>query len=354
MVAIQADRADIVMNPNDPNRPSVNPRTLVTEAGPEALASMLAGTGYIIQREVLGHLIQAIKSGQPHLIEGERGSGKTALAEALAMACNLPVFYLQGMEGLTLDEVLYSWDKEGQDQWVRQAQASGMDLKQARATAWTADYLMYGEALGAFEFAARTGTVPILIVDEIDKLKDTVEDMLLQLFGRGFAHVPRFGDVGEKEAKRWPIVVLLSNDIRHDLSAPMRSRCVYTYMPMPTAREEVAILCARVPEASARAVAWVTKLLDCIRAIPGVQDKPALREGICLLSALMRDGIQELDEATLISYLCLIAKRRGDSSYLLQSMARIEAAVNDPHDEIDLWVEQQFGSRERGRLAVAA
>jgi hypothetical protein len=88
--------------------------------------------------------------------------------------------------------------QKDEDQWVRQAQASGMDLKEARATAWTADYLMYGEALGAFEFAARTGTVPILIVDEIDKLTDTVEDMLLQLFGRGFAHVPRFGDVGEK------------------------------------------------------------------------------------------------------------------------------------------------------------
>lgn len=342
------------MNPNDPKRPSIDPRALVTERGPHALAEMLAGTGYIIQSEVLGHLVQAIKSGQPHLIEGERGSGKTALAEALAQACNLPVFYLQGMEGLTLDEVLYSWDKEGQDQWVRQALAAGKQLKEARQTAWTADYLMYGEALGAYEFAARTGTVPILIVDEIDKLTDVVEDMLLQLFGRGFAHVPRFGDVGEKDQSKWPIVVLLSNDIRHDLSAPMRSRCVFTYMPMPTAREEVAILCARVPEASGQAVAWVAKLLDCIRGIPGVQDKPALREGISLLHALMRDGVQELNETILISYLCLIAKRRTDTSYLRQSMARIEAAVNDRHDEIDLWVEQEFGSRGRGKLAVAA
>jgi hypothetical protein len=92
-----------------------------------------------------------------------------------------------------------------------------------------------------------------------------------------------------KEAKRSPIVVLLSNDIRHDLSAPMRSRCVYTYMPMPTAREEVAILCARVPETSAPAVAWVAKLLDCIRAIPGVQDKQSIPPGYAEISRIVHE-----------------------------------------------------------------
>jgi MoxR-like ATPase len=256
------------------------------------------------------------------------------------------------MDGLELEDVLYSWDREGQSQFVRQAIASGMKLAEARAQQWGPDYLLFGEALGAFEFAARTGTIPILIVDEIDKLPDTIEDMLLQLFGRGYAHVPRFGDVGEKDPARWPIVVLLSNDIRHDLSAPMRSRCVYTWMDMPSAKEEVAILRARVPEASVEAVGWVAKLLDCIRGIPGVQDKPALREGIDLLNALMRDGIEHVDEAVLTSYLCLMAKRRGDRSYLEQSMARIEQAVNSQSEEIDSWVEQEF--MMRSSLALAA
>jgi MoxR-like ATPase len=342
------------MNPAIPNKPSINPRQVVAEGGPAALARMLAGTGYMVQERVLAEMVQSIKGGQPHLIEGERGSGKTALAEALAEACNLPVFYLQGMEGLELADVLYSWDEAGQSQWVSQATASGVLLDEARAKQWSVDYLMLGEALGAYDFAERTGIVPILIIDEIDKLQDRIEDMLLQLFGRGFAHVPRFGDVGVRDKDRWPIVVLLSNDIRHDLSAPMRSRCVYTWMDNPTAREEVAILCARVPEATAEAVAWVAKLLDCIRMITGVQDKPALREGIGLLQALMRDGVRHVDEAVLNSYLCLIAKRRGDRSYLQQSMARIELAVNSPNDEIDLWVEEEFRTRGSVKLAAAA
>lgn len=340
------------MNPTVSNKPSINPRRVVNDGGAAALANLLAATGYMVQERVLSDLVQAIKSGAPHLIEGERGSGKTALAEALAEACNLPIFYLQGMEGLELEDVLYSWDREGQSQFVRQAIASGMKLADARTQQWGADYLLFGEALGAFEYAARTGKVPILIVDEVDKLQDRIEDMLLQLFGRGYAHVPRYGDVGEKDPACWPIVVLLSNDIRHDLSAPMRSRCVYTWMDMPSAREEVAILCARVPDASGAAVRWVAKVLDCIRAIPGVQDKPALREGIALLNAFMRDGVKIVDEGVLTSYLCLFAKRRGDRSYLQQSMARIELAVNDPHEEIDGWVDQVFS--ERKRLVIAA
>lgn len=338
------------MKPNNPERPIINPRQVVSEGGCEALAKLLATTGYIIQHGVLSDLALAIEGGQPHLIEGERGSGKTALAEALAEACNLAIFYLQGMKGLKLADVLYSWDTEGQIQFVRQAMASGMELSDARAEQWSADYLILGEALAAFEYAGRTRTVPILIVDEADKLEDSIEDMLLQLVARGYGHVPRYGEVGVTDPAYWPIVILLSNDIGHDLSVAMRSRCVYTWMDLPSAREEAGILRARVPEASAEAVRWVVKLLDSIRMIPGIQDKPALREGISILSALMRERVGLIDESTLKRYACLIVKRHGDRDYFLQSLARVERDVNVAHDEIDVWVDQAFGTR--GHLAA--
>src|SRR5919106_1023555 len=191
---------------NAPNLPTVNPRNLLADNGESAIADLLRATGYVIQQGMLRDLCHVLSSGLPWLIEGPRGAGKTALAEALAEACNLPVFYLQGMEGLELEDVLYSWDRDGQSEFVRQALSTGMNLKAARAERWSRDYLIFGEALGAYEFAGRENVVPILIVDEIDKLKDRIEDMLLQLFGRGYAHVPRFGDVGVKDSSRWPIV----------------------------------------------------------------------------------------------------------------------------------------------------
>src|SRR6266508_495697 len=142
------------MQLNDPSLPAINPRMLLAEEGEEALADLLRGVGYVIQSPMLRDLAHALRNCLPWLIEGPRGAGKTALAEALAEACNLPVFYLQGMEGLELDDVLYSWDRDGQSEFVRQALSTGMELKAARAEQWSHDYLIFGEALGAYEFAA--------------------------------------------------------------------------------------------------------------------------------------------------------------------------------------------------------
>jgi MoxR-like ATPase len=338
------------MIPAKAGKASINPREVLCDGSAEQLAGYLAGTGYMIQEGILEDMVQAIKGGLPHLIEGPRGAGKTALAEALAEGCNLPLFYLQGMEGLTLDEVLYSWDRDSQAEYVRQAVASGKPLSEARKEQWSAEYLILGEALAAYDYAARNEVVPILIVDEIDKLTETVEDMLLQLFGRGYAHVPRFGNIGEADQSKWPIVVLLSNNIRHDLSTPMRSRCAFSWMELPTAREEVLILKTRVPEASAQLVRYGAKLLDSVRAIPGVVDKPALREGIALLKAWSRDGVTEVTEDLLKRYLCLIGKRESDRKYLALSLARVERDINLPHHEIDGWVAHEF----RERLAMVA
>src|SRR5215471_810981 len=120
------------MQPNDPSLPAINPRLLLAEEGEEALADLVRGVGYVIQNPMLRDLAHALRNCLPWLIEGPRGGGKTALAEALAEACNLPCFYLQGMQGLTLDDVLYTWDREGQNQWVRQATAAGKSLTEAR------------------------------------------------------------------------------------------------------------------------------------------------------------------------------------------------------------------------------
>lgn len=208
------------MQPCNPARPSLDPRRVLELEGVSALGDRLARTGYIIQQRILIDLSHALRSRKPLLVEGPRGGGKTALAEALAQSCNLTMFYLQGMDELTIADVLYSWDREAQTQMVRQELAAGISLKDAQARQFSREYLILGEALGAFDYASRAEDIPVLIIDEADKLTEKVEDMLLQLLGRGWAHVPRLGDIGVRGPNRWPIVILLSNDIRHDLSPP--------------------------------------------------------------------------------------------------------------------------------------
>src|SRR5215510_16461081 len=325
------------------SKPSIDPREVIESEGVNSLAELLAGAGYVIQRRLLIDLAHALGSRKPLLIEGPRGGGKTALAEALAVGCNLPSFYLQGMEGLTLADVLYDWDREGQTQMVRQELAAGTTLRDAQNKQFTREYLILGEAMGAFEYAGAQEDIPILIIDEADKLSEKIEDMFLQLLGRGWAHVPRYGDVGVRDPERWPIVFLLSNDIRHDLSAPLRSRCLYTWLDPPTPREEVRILRARAPMASRELLTCIAKLINCIRRdMPAVRDKPGLRESIDLIEALAKAGVKTLTSDVIDMHLCFLAKRHKELLNLRQGIARLEFAAHMPDQEIDEWVAWAF------------
>jgi MoxR-like ATPase len=327
----------------DPNKESVDPRRALDSGGRGAVAVLLAQAGYVIQGPLLVDLAHALRSRKPLLIEGPRGGGKTALAEALAKACNLTTFYLQGMEGLTIADVLYSWDREAQTQMVKQELAAGVGLKEAQEKQFTREYLILGEALGAFEYAGKHEDTPVLIIDEADKLNEKIEDMLLQLLGRGWAHIPRFGEIGVRDVARWPIVFLLSNDIRHDLSAPLRSRCLFTWLDPPTPREEVRILRARFNEASPDLVRDVAKLINCIRRdMPAVRDKPGLRESIDLIESLMKAGVKRLTAQLIDEHLCFLGKRHKELLNLRQGLARMEFAVRTPDKEIDSWVKEAF------------
>jgi len=328
------------MRSNDPKLPVINPRSLLAANGEQAVADLLRATGYVIQRGMLRDLCHVLRSGLPWLIEGPRGGGKTALAESLAEACNLPVFYLQGMEGLTLADVLYDWDREAQTQWVRQAVAMGQNFDEARAGQWVREFLILGEALAAYELAAQDEVVPILVCDEFDKVSEKIEDMLLQLFARGYAHVPRFGEIGVRDQSRWPVVILLSNDQRHDLSSPMRSRCLYSWLPAPAPQEEARILKARCPQASRQMLLKIIKLINAIRGLPGIVDKPGLRESIALLRALVDAGHRDLSISEIEWRLCFLAKRHLDLENLRKSLARVEAIMEAPNAEVDAWIDE--------------
>ncbi len=326
-------------------KPAIDPREMIEQEGVDALAESLARVGYIIQRCALIDLAHALRSRKPLLVEGPRGGGKTALAESLALACNLTSFYLQGMDDLTIADVLYSWDREAQTQMVKQELAAGAPLWEAQTKQFTREYLILGEALAAFNYADKYFDPPVFILDEADKLTEKIEDMLLQLLGRGCAHVPRFGNIGVSDRLRWPIVILLSNDIRHDLSSPLRSRCLYTWLDPPTPREEVRILHARVPLASPDMVGGVTRLINCVRRdMPAVRDKPGLRESIDLLEALTRDGVGDLTSDVIDQYLCFLGKRHKELLNLRQGLARLEAAARRADDESDEWVEWAFAN----------
>lgn len=348
--------------PLHPQQPSLNPRQVLRESGPPALAQALAATGYRIQDSLLRDYAQVLQSGKVWLIEGEPGAGKSAVAYATQAAFNMTLFPVQGMSELTLGDLLYEWDGNAQSQFVLQAvQTGAMSLTQAQAAQYGLPFLTLGRALHAFQWAHETRQVPLFFFDEVDKLPEHLQDMLLGLLECGFAYVPHYGQplgvydaqTGHSDRRLWPLCIFTSNNLRCPLAPPFRSRCFYSWLDKPTPQEEVRILKSRVPEASPNQVRLVASLNESLKAIPGVSNKPGLRELIDLLAAFVRDDVRELDENRLGGYLGYLAKQQSQIKSLRLALARVVADGTRGDARMEHWVREAYG-REQLRLAEAA
>ena len=339
------------MELRDPNRPSIDPRRLVRERGNQALADLLAATGYIPQLHTLSDVSLALRQFHPILFGGPRGSGKTSLGEGLAQSCNLTLFYVAGVEGLTVREILGSWRHRAQERASQQLVRKGVDITVARTLVWTEEFYELGEFLEAFAYAKKAADrhepPPVLIIDEVEKLELKIQNLLLQPLARGWANVPKLdGVIGVRRREEMPIVVLTTNNLRM-LSEPLRSRCFVTWMELAKPEEEVRILRARVPQASRYLVSAAVKITQLIKCdMPQVRDKPGLRESIDLLTALVDDGVTLLTEDVIAEYLACLGKEQKELSSLREALARLEEAANEPHSEIDDWVDAVFTGAE--------
>src|SRR5262245_9357768 len=72
-----------------------------------ALLKALDDIGYLADEALGTALFLAARMGQPILLEGEPGVGKTEAAKALATVLDTPLIRLQCYEGLTSAEALY-------------------------------------------------------------------------------------------------------------------------------------------------------------------------------------------------------------------------------------------------------
>jgi len=347
------------MIPSEPNRQVIDPRQLVREHGRDALAELVASeSGYMFQLRPLKDLCQSLKSGMPLLAEGERGGGKTEMVDALAYSCNRPYFELQGMDGLSLRDILFEWDEQGQNSFVVQAVESGaLTLDEARQQQWRIDFLNLGEVLKAYDYLATTGIVPVLKLDEFEKLPQTCQAFFYQLFTDGHASIPRLaandGYIGVSRTSEKPIVILTSNN-QHIVHPPLRSRCVYTKVRLPTDLEEARILHSRVPEAAPPLLTQVVKVVRYIRVMmPTVRDKPGLRESIALLRALLAEDVQVLNAELVDDHLGFIARNADDLANLELGLTRLERAAYTPDAVIEQMVEAVFHERA-ARLREAA
>src|SRR5271166_3762429 len=110
-------------------------------------------------------LFLAARMGQPILLEGEPGVGKTEAAKALASALDTPLIRLQCYEGLTAAEALYEWNYPRQLLAIRLAESRGETLRETDL--FSPEYLLPRPLLSALD---HRGPWPaVLLIDEVDR-----------------------------------------------------------------------------------------------------------------------------------------------------------------------------------------
>ncbi len=282
------------------------------------LARRLGDTGYLCDEELATVLHLSLVMGRPLLVEGEPGTGKTALAEAIAIALGQPLIRLQCYEGIDATQALYDWDFPRQILHLRALEAlSGagggpLDLEEAEKGLYDERFLLARPVLAALQQAPA-----VLLVDEVDRADDEFEAFLLEVLATFQVTIPELGTI---QAATPPTVVLTSNRTR-ELHDALKRRCLYHWIDHPGLEREVAIVRSRAPEVSAALARQVVQVVQQLRAGADLLKPPGVAETLDWARALHHLGNTDLDVESAARTLGALVKYRDDAD-------RVRAALD--------------------------
>lgn len=192
---------------------------------------------YIIPTALMNAVKVAIFLGQPLLLTGEAGTGKTQLAKAIAHQFNLgepEIFNTKTTS--TARDMLYLYDSLAHFQYIQ-------NHKEALTDADIEDKFIHYQALG--NAIRNSGERKVVLIDEIDKAPRDFPNDLLDVLEQMWFEVPELDKVDDKKivgntANR-PIVIITSNSEKNLPDAFLR-RCVYFFIEKPSRERLIKIL----------------------------------------------------------------------------------------------------------------
>jgi MoxR-like ATPase len=272
-----------------------------------ALAAALDETGYLAGEQLAAALFLAVRLGQPVLLEGEPGVGKTQAAKSLAQALGTVLVRLQCYEGISAAEALYEWNYPKQLLAIRLAEATHETLRETDL--FQPDFLLSRPLLAALD---HPGPRPaVLLIDEVDRADDEFEAFLFEMLAESSVTIP---ELGTRHAVVPPVVILTSNRTR-DLHDALKRRCLYHWIGFPDAERVAEIIRRRVPAASAGLAGEVAAAVGRLREL-GLTKPPGISEAITWAGALTVLGAPALTAGTAERTLSVVIKYPEDDQAL--------------------------------------
>ncbi len=234
----------------------------------------------------------------PLLLKGEPGTGKTLLAHEVARALKMPLLILNVKSSMKAVEALYHYDTLTRLNDSRFGD-SDRDVHNIR------DYIRMGKIGQAFTSPERA----VLLIDEIDKAESEFQDDLLDVLDQMAFDIVEVDET--VTAVHRPVVIITSN-AKRDLSDPFLGRCSFHHIAFPDREMMERIVYAHYPDIEERLVEQVVEMFYRLRSVPRIEKKPATRELINWIRALL---IEDLDSKRLLRrapFLGVLLKKSED------------------------------------------
>lgn len=275
----------------------------------EELGNRLAAAKYIIDPVTLQVVFLAARMQKPVIVEGPPGCGKTALAQAVAAAAGTVIERLQCYDGINEEKAIGKFDTALQKLFLEtQADRLQKDWEAIRGNLHTLDFFVQGPLLRSLLYERSC----VLLIDEVDKVDEGFEALLLEILSEWQISVPKLGTIRHRTI---PFVILTSNEVRR-LGDPLRRRSFYLRMEFPTIDREAEILNVRSTTTNSALKRTIAGLAHALRGWQ--MEKPvSIAEMLELAQALEILGLEDVTPEMRDVLLPLVAKTDSDRKRLL-------------------------------------